>query len=251
MRHNFIDQYGHVDSPLHRLDPRTKLALSLLLIVFVIACQRLRMFAAYVPFVLLLIAFSRVPISFYLKRVAWITPVMLLFVIFYLLSDFLGTRSFRLIVDPAKNARAATMLLILTKSYVSILILTLLTSTSRFSDLLWALRRFRLPRVLTTISHLVYTYMFVLVDEAQRMSRAFHSRAPVLRVPHLRFYGQWLGALFLRSLNRADTLYLAMVSRGFNGEFPEGGEHRLKLGDAVAVSVFSLGIAFVKIVWKA
>jgi len=251
MRHNFIDRYGHVDSPLHRLDPRTKLALSLLLIVFIIASLRLRPFAAFVPFVLLLIVCSRVPLSFYLKRVALITPVMLLFVFFYLLSDFMETHSFFLVVDPAKNARAATMLLILVKSYVSILILTLLTSTSRFSDLLWALRRFRLPKVLTTISHLVYTYTFVLVDESQRMSRAFHSRAPVLRVPRLRFYGQWLGALFLRSLNRADTLYLAMVSRGFNGEFPEGGGHRLRLGDAVAISVFSLGIAYVKIVWKA
>ena len=64
-------------------------------------------------------------------------------------------------------------------------------------------------------------------------------------------YRKLVDEIFLRSLNRADTLYLAMVSRGFNGEFPEGGGHRLRLGDAVAISVFSLGIAYVKIVWKA
>lgn len=100
------------------------------------------------------------------------------------------------------------------KIYLSILVITLLISCTRFNDLLWSLRKFKLPTIVTTLSRLVYTYIFVFVDELHRTLRAYRSRTPVLRMSRVKLYGSITASIFLRSLARSDYIYKAMISRG-------------------------------------
>ncbi len=248
MRHSFFDRYSHLDSALHRLDPRSKLLLVLALLILVLASQRGLEFFFWYGLILALILLSRVPLSFFAKRLLLVTPLVLAFAFFYFLSGWLENRA---ALSALLAMRGRQVAWVAFRTYAAVLFLSLLSSTTRFTDLLWALRRLRLPVLLTTLAKLVYTYSFVLVDEMQRMQVASRSRAPVLRVPRLRHYSQWLGSLFLRSLNRADSLYLAMISRGFTGEFPEGDCHHLHWPDALAGLLFLALVFLVKIVWKA
>jgi len=237
MRHGFFDRHSHLDSLLHRLDPRTKLLFFLALIVAMVACQRPAHFGFFFLILLALMVLSRVPLIHFLGRLLRITPLVAVFAFFYLLPALFDGLGFA--PGIARSPQLTSVLLLATKTYGAVLALTLLTSTTPFNDLLWGLRRFRLPRSVTTLCKLVYTYLFVLVDELQRMTIAIRSRAPQLRVARCRFFGQWLGSLFLRSLNRSETLYQAMVSRGFDGEFPEGGGHHPRAIDVLFLSALA------------
>jgi cobalt/nickel transport system permease protein len=92
----------------------------------------------------------------------------------------------------------------------------LLSSTTPFSEILRVFRKLRLPAVLITMLALMYRYVFVLVDEAERMSRARASRT-FRRDRH----GAWqsrasvIGQLFVRSTARAERIYAAMCARGW------------------------------------
>ena len=114
---------------------------------------------------------------------------------------------------------------ILVKSWVSVQIAILLTATTPFHDLLWALRELRVPRPLVSIVGFMYRYLFVLADEAARIMRARAARAaegPRRSGGRLvwrgRVAGGMVGSLMLRAFERSERIYAAMVARGFNGD---------------------------------
>jgi len=74
----------------------------------------------------------------------------------------------------------------------------------------------------------MWHYLFIIGEEAQRMLRARSSRSGISRIPsarsggtalwRARVTGEMAGSLFLRSLERSDRVYHAMLARGYNGE---------------------------------
>jgi cobalt/nickel transport system permease protein len=108
---------------------------------------------------------------------------------------------------------------VLVKSCMAITAMILLSATTPFPNLLHALERLRVPRIFVMLASFAYRYLFVLVDEAERMERARDSRCYTGRwLWHAGVVGQTIGMLFLRSYERAERVYAAMVSRGFTGE---------------------------------
>ena len=64
----------------------------------------------------------------------------------------------------------------LAKTSLCLLTMVLLSNTTAFSALLEVMQRVRVPRLLVSTLALMYRYLFVLIDEAQRMRRARASR---------------------------------------------------------------------------
>ena len=104
----------------------------------------------------------------------------------------------------------------LTKSTLCLATMILLTATTRFSDLLAVLWRIRVPALLVTTLALMHRYLFVLVEEMERMQRARRSRTFVAgRTSAWRNSAQVAGQLFVRTSERAERVYLAMCARGW------------------------------------
>jgi cobalt/nickel transport system permease protein len=90
------------------------------------------------------------------------------------------------------------------------------------------MRAVRVPRLMVTIFGLMWRYLFVLADEALRLLRARAARSSNTGFPGLRAGGSlaWraqtaggmAGNLFMRSLERSDRIYAAMLARGYDGE---------------------------------
>jgi energy-coupling factor transport system permease protein len=72
-----IGQYYKVDSAIHRLDPRTKLVITILYAISLFMCVDLIMLAVTTVFLLLYIALSRVPIGYIVKglKPVWVFVV--------------------------------------------------------------------------------------------------------------------------------------------------------------------------------
>lgn len=251
MKHDFIDKYSILNSVLHRLDPRIKLLLSFLFLILISASQNIRLFYLYLGVLLILMVISKVPFHFYFKKLLMITPLTLFFSIFIYLSYLMGHKiPFNFGTISWYYPVFDVMVLLILKIYLSVLVLTLLVSCTRFNALLWGLRKYKLPLIVTTLSKLVYTYIFVFIDELHRILRAYKSRAPELLVPRARVYGNIAAGIFLRSLERSDLIYKAMISRGFTGNFPESNFHRLKYIDLLAALVFLTMVIATRLLWK-
>lgn len=252
MKHDFIDKYSNLDSPLHKIDPRVHLLLSFSFLILIASTYNLTLFPIYFGVVFVLLVISRVPFRFHLKKLLLVTPLVVVLSFFIFLSYIFEHKlSFTFEVFSRYHPVYQVLALMTAKIYLSILVITLLISCTPFNGLLWGLRKFRLPVIVTTLSKLVYTYIFVFVDEMHRTMRAYKSRTPVLRISRFKLYGNIAAGIFLRSMERSDIIYKAMVSRGFNGEFPEGNVNRIKFIDVAAVLFFLIFVTAVRVVlWK-
>ena len=235
MQHTFLDRYGDIDSPIHRLDPRVRIVVFTLALLIVVSVPpgQLTPFLLFYPFLVILQMISRIPFVWILKRCALITPFALMAGGMMMLTGESG-------LDPAGNAvtgtRAITAISIILKAYAAVILLSLLTSTGRFHRLLEGMRALRMPPLLGVLSAFMYRYAFILSDEVMRTSRARLSRTPgSLRVGRFRTYGNQAATVFLRSWDRSQTVYNAMCARGFSGDFPLTSDLRLGGGDLLFV----------------
>ncbi|MHB8808654.1 MAG: energy-coupling factor transporter transmembrane component T family protein [Desulfobulbaceae bacterium] len=94
-----------------------------------------------------------------------------------------------------------------------------LIGMTNFNGLCLALERLRVPRLFVTQLLFLYRYLFVLVDEAHRMTRARELRTFAHRHPDLKIFGSMIGHLLLKAADRAERIHLAMRCRGFDGHF--------------------------------
>ncbi len=224
MKHAFLDRYSDRDSFIHRLDPRTKL-ISVFLFILAVALTSPDMwpaFAVYFIVIAALVLLSRVPVLYVLKRSLVIIPFVLLiaiFVPFFKEGEVVGSYNIWLWQVSVTHSGLQVLWNILAKAWLSILSLILLTSTTKIADLLRGLEQLHLPRVMVMILSFMYRYIFVLVDEVMRMKQARDSRNfGGRRLWQLRTIGNMTGTLFIRSYERGERVYAAMLARGFDGQ---------------------------------
>jgi cobalt/nickel transport system permease protein len=221
MHHTYIDRFAAGDSPIHRLDPRAKLVVVLVFTVLVVSVPKYEV-AALVPYAILpfaLLVFGGVPLGYVAWRLLIVSPFVIFVAIFNPLYDahpvlvYLGPRAFWV------RGGVLSCLSICGKFVLTVTALVALVSTTRFSDLLKALGWFRLPKLFLVELSFLYRYLFVLVDQVQRMKRARDSRGVGAgRLGwRLRATGGIIGSLFVRTLERGERIHAAMAARGFDG----------------------------------
>jgi cobalt/nickel transport system permease protein len=96
-----------------------------------------------------------------------------------------------------------------------------LAATTPVADLLRGLDRLRVPRVITAIAGFMVRYLGIVAGEAQRMHVARQSRGYDPRwLWQARGMAASAGTLFVRSYERGERVYLAMLARGYDGTMP-------------------------------
>jgi cobalt/nickel transport system permease protein len=107
---------------------------------------------------------------------------------------------------------------LLAKATLGVLGGLLLAGTTEPAALLRGLERLRLPSPLVQIMGFMLRYLEVVTDEMRRMRIAAASRGFTARNPrHWPVLAASIGALFIRSFERGERIYQAMISRGYDG----------------------------------
>ena len=226
MRHSFLDRYREGTSLIHRLDPRLKLLATL---AFVLATTTTPpgSWLAFVPLAALAlsaIVSAEVPLTEALKRSTIALPfagMVALSLPFTRSGEVLW--SWTVLGWPLTVTDEGVQLFVavVVKAWLSVMFSGLLVATTPFPDLLKAMRLLRVPAVLTATISFMYRYLFVLTDEAMRLqtARAARSAGSGRTVWwRARVLGGMIGSLFIRSYERGERVYAAMLSRGFAGE---------------------------------
>lgn len=230
LSHDLMDAWTHLNSPVHRLDARVKLVCALALVVAILAVPVAHNGLLAVYGVLLVAAWgaSRLPAAWVLGRIAILVPFLVL-----------GTMA--AIFVPTADA-LALWLSIGAKCLLALFVAVLLAGTTTSADLLRAAHALRVPRTLTALSGFALTYVAVLADEAGRMITAMRCRGRLRGIRRrLRVSASMLATLMARTVERADRIALAMVSRGYRGTMPALAQERVPAGEwAVAGGVVAL-----------
>jgi cobalt/nickel transport system permease protein len=230
-----LDRYIPRHSPAHRADARLKIVL-IVAVILGIALLPVGVFGAYALVWLVLVgasAFAHLgPLR--LVRGSWVVlPFVLVAVplLFTRPGDVLVAFSLGPLELTITDTGLIDMLSIMTKSWLSVQAALLLAYTTAFADLIDALRGLRIPAIIVSIISFMYRYLAVLTDEAGRMARARQARsaaAPQGRSGgsyawRARVTGAMVGSLFIRSYERSERIYSAMLARGFSGTFQATG----------------------------
>jgi cobalt/nickel transport system permease protein len=255
-----FDAYQSRVSPVHLLDARVKLLVTLAAILS-ISLMPVGAWPAYVLALALALSVavaSDLDAGLVLRRALIAVPfalaaLPLLFTVEgpALLQLQLGSRS--LVLSSTGLERFAS---IAVKSWLSVQVAILLTATTSLTDLLVAMRALRLPRLLVAIVGLMWRYLAVLLDEATRMVRARDARSGARDAQgggrvlwRARVTGNMAGTLFLRGYERSERIYNAMLARGYDGTIRSLPLAALPMGQRV---VLALGVAiYAALAWLA
>ncbi len=254
-----FDQYRAQDSLIHNLDPRVK---TLVTVAFIMSNAFLpdgSWLAFCVAWMILLFVndLSRLGLGYTLKRSFITLPFALVAVtaIFSPLGKPLAEWNLGFITLIPTDFGVIRFVSILVRAWLSVQMAILLVATTQFPDLIHAFEHLKVPRVLTMIVAFLYRYLFVLTDEAYRLLRARDSRSagfPGMKsggnlVWRAKITGSMAGQLFLRSYERSDRIYNAMVSRGYSGHLRTFNPHVMSRKDWIMLVMGLVSILIVQI----
>jgi cobalt/nickel transport system permease protein len=256
MEHGFLDEMSCIQSPIRRLDPRIKV-LGFVALLFSIVLTRSvspMPFALYAAILAALIAMSRLPVAHVLERCLVILPFALmtaLFIPFLKGTDVIWSFNAGPLQIMLTREGMETFAFIAVKSFLSILCIVLLTASTRFPELLKALERLRCPNLIIMILSFMYRYLFVVQDEFMKMRIAKEARsAGRSRRMDWKALAGMVGVLFVRSYERAEAVYLAMCSRGYNGRIIVSHDFCMKRADAVFATLMVISLVGINLLTR-
>lgn len=240
-----IDRYAHVQSPINRWDPRVKTAALGLFVVTVALLKTIPMAAAGLVLAAVILGVAALPVRFISHGLSF---VLIFLIPFFLIMPFSypGEAAFHVLGLPFawEGLRLAT--LIFMKALAIVVTSFAIFGSARFDVSMLALQRLKCPSVLVQMLLFTYRYTFVFLDEMRRMHTSMRARGFVARtnMRTLRIFGHFIGTLLVRSFERTERVYKAMLSKGYQGELHSMITFRSDATDyAKAAVVLALAVA--------
>jgi cobalt/nickel transport system permease protein len=209
-------------TPWHQLAPHTRVLCTLLFVFAIVLTPNGHWWTwgIYGLALLSLVWLSRVTLPVLLKRVAVESVFIFVVVLGTLFRD--GGRVIWA-WGPLKITTVGLTILgsVTLKGLLSLLLLNILTLTTSIPALLNALVILRTPPLLVAILASMYRYINVLIGEFNAMRRAAVSRNLMGSNRWQRLVvGNMIGSLFIRTYERGERVYQAMLARGYQGVPP-------------------------------
>lgn len=232
-----LGQYFPGSSPLHRMDPRTKIIITLIYVITLFFVKNFSGFGVFFLFIALSVFASRISFKFVVKG---LKPLLFVIVFTGLLNIFMtgGEKAFTI---PYTNITAtwegikmaAFMILRLVLLIFGTSLLTLTTSPISLTDgieaLLSPLKKIKLPvHELSMMMTIAIRFIPTILEETDKIMKAQTARGADFKSGNVfkraKALVPILVPLFIGAFRRADELSMAMETRCYNG-----GDGRTKL----------------------
>lgn len=250
-----IGRYWPADSPLHRMDARAKLVMSLVLMAVVFVAQTFWGLAVCALFIGAFFLLARIPLGKALRSVAplaFIVVVTALLNVFFVQGGPVYFEWWIVRISQAGLVQAAFIACRLLLLLLGVSLLTLTTQTlditDAFEHLLKPLARFGVPaHELSMMMGIALRFLPQFAQELVTIYRAQLSRAATFSKGRARTLLSLMVPLFTSAFRHAETLSSAMDARCYHGGAGRTRLHPLALSrtDAAAVGVLALMLACV------
>lgn len=197
-----MDKYSRMKSLVHDIPSGWKTIFFFLIIlaILIVPMSQSWIFVGIIFLLVFILIVSRIPILFVVKRILLLEPFVFCMAVLTLIQPNGGAIFERIVI----------------KSSMSLFCVILFSNTTQFSEILDVLKKIKTPEIIVTTLALFYRYIFVLVDESERMNRARQNRTFIRKKLSLWFLSATvISQLFLRTSERAERIYAAMCARGW------------------------------------
>lgn len=259
-----LGQYYDTQSPIHKMDPRTKILFTVFYMVTLFLIDGIYAYTAILLLTALIIALSNIPLKFMVKG---LKPILLLVVITALLNLFMtpGEELFRYgFLKITKEGifmaskMAVRIILLIIGSSVLTLTTTPTVMTGGLELLLSPLKKIGIPiSVFVMMISIALRFIPTLIDETDKIIKAqtsrgadFENKNPLKRIKAMI---PILIPLFVSAFRRADDLAVAMECRCYNADSKRTSYRQFRFGkyDLYALIwavVFNILLVIIKVV---
>ncbi len=234
-----LDTLAEADTPLHRLDPRAKLLTTLVFIVSVVSFDKYEI-SRLLPYFLypaVLIGLGDLPAGYLARKLILVSPFVLFIGIF---NPWLDQATLVHIGPLAVSGGWISFASLIIRFTLTVGAALLLIASTGFPPLCMALEKLGAPKIFAVQLLMLYRYLFVLIAESVRIIRA-HSLRSFSRKGKISYkvFMQILGNLLLRTIDRAQRIHMAMLSRAFTGEIRIARQFRFGYKEVLFLAGFS------------
>ncbi len=221
-------------SPIHRIDGRVKILMTLLIIIYAVSLPRMDAlnfwkFSILEAYLVVLLLLARPGFSYLALRFAIAMPFGLGVAILQpflrqpFISGFTVLYTFPFGLSATREG-ALFGAIIFAKFFVSITAVILLSSTTSLGELVSSARRLGMPRELALLFSMMVRYLFVFSNMLGRIRTAqktrcfdiMNEKAP--RIWTLHQIGYTISSMFIRSYEQGERTYQSMLCRGYSAD---------------------------------
>lgn len=212
-----LDTYAHLDSRLHRWEPRAKLV-GLLVLIFAFAfVKSLWLLLPMLVVTAAIFYLSHLPFSFLRTRLKMPGIFLLTLVLSFVF--LVGSTPLIAWGPVAIRAEGVTQALLVAVRFVCIITLSIvLFGTATFVTSIKAMRALGLPELMTDMILLTYRYLFemsYMLATTRTAVRLRGFQGNQFKMETLSVLAAVIGNLLVRSYEQADRVYHAMILRGY------------------------------------
>lgn len=221
----FTEELARSEGFLQRVDPRAKIGVFIPAIVVIGLTRSLPMLLALYGIIVALALASNLSVGFFVKRVLLGIPlfagIVFLPALFLIPGDPVVSLNlgFGHLVISDNALMSGALFVCRVAASVSLAVLLVVTTT--WADLLKAMRVLRIPGIFVVVLGMTYRYIFLFLQTVEHLflARASRTVSAGIDAEKRRWVGATMGALMSKSFKTSNDVYLAMVARGFTGEF--------------------------------
>ncbi len=241
-----LDLLANGNSAIHRLDARAKVLITLVFILCVVSNNRyeLTTLLPFFIFPVVMISLADLPPLFILRKIILLCPFVVAVGIFNPVFD----QVILLQIGPLGISGGwISFASILVRSILTVGAAFILVGVTGFTAVCQALERLGMPQVFAVQLLFLYRYIFVLTEESGRASRARELRSCGKKGQGIGSYSSMVGHLLLRTWQRAERIHMAMLARGFTGEFHASRQSRFGASEIRFVLAWSTLFIFLRL----
>ncbi len=235
LREITLGQYYPADSVIHKLDPRVKLAGTMVFIISLFAFQSVESYIVATIFLAAVIHISHVPFGFMTKGLKSIIMLLMITVVFnlFLIPGTPVCKIWILTVTKEGIITAVSMAVRLVYLIIGSSVMTLTTTPNNLTDglekALRPLGKIRVPvHEIAMMMSIALRFIPILLEETDKIMKAQTARGADFESGGLMQKAKnmipLLVPLFISAFRRANDLAMAMEARGYHG-----GEGRTKM----------------------
>lgn len=247
-----FEELSNGDSFIRHLDPRVKIAVVFLFSIVVATARQFQVLTAALALGVFIVLMTQIPFMELGRR---LIPVNLLVLFLWLFLPFTFTGEPLFFMGPLAVTREGVLYAagISLKSNAMMLMLIALVASTPISTLGHALRALGIPPKIVHLFFFTYRYIHVMHREYVRLKNSMKMRGfiPGNSLHTYKTLAYMVGMLLIRSFDRAQRVYNAMLCRGFNGNLYSLSKFSLNRKDIVSLALMiAVILALGVLEWK-
>ncbi|MCC3145492.1 cobalt ECF transporter T component CbiQ [Halanaerobium sp. Z-7514] len=226
------ESFASGNSILHQIDPRIKLIIIFLYALIIAVSSSILMLGQALFLSIVLLSIARLEFKKVLKRIILVnifTGSVWLFIPF----SYKGEAILHIGPLTASLEGIYYALTISLRANSIMLAVIALLATSKVTDLLQALNYFKFSKKMIYLAYFLYRYLFVLKKELTKLIRSAKARGLENKSCFKTYTGYCylIAMLLIKSYDRSERVYQAMMARGFNNKIYIKQDFDLKASD--------------------